>query len=1322
MESATITLEDNDTADTVINLTASDTTIVEDETMATTITVTATLTGSVSRDVPTVVNLANMLSGTADGGGTDYTLGGSLPASITIPAESLSGDAATTFTIDPEDDGVSEGPEYIELTGSATGFTVNKMRIELEDDDLPVINLSLTDMSDAALSSLAETADSTTVKVTATRADLSLDSAEAEVDVTVGVTTGTPRSTADRGADYTGDTTFTITIPEDELSASETFSINPLDDLIQETGGETVIIGGEVDGGGRFFVAPATLTIADDDSTDYDTDGDRLIEISSAAQLHAMRWDPSGEVNVSAANHANYVAAFPGAFTAMCDDPNTNPTVEDCEGYELTADIDLASFNTGAGWEPIPNWSATFDGDGHTITGLTIRRSSGNDVGLFGLVAAGGVVEDLAVTGASVTGGSRVGVVAGSNSGTIRRVYAAGTVTVHTTTGGGVVGQLRVGGSLIQSAAAVNVSTASASVFRIGGLAAQSAGTVSDSFAEGTVTAGADNRGAGGLVGDARAAITNSYARGAVRPRPGGSSTGGLVGLVNAGTAPGSYWDTQTSGHTASALGTGLGTLEMQAPTAAGSASGDTYHGWDGTNTWDFGNAGQYPVLKGLPLTPAQQRGETVTLTVTSGGSTLSTLAEEAGETSVVVTATLNGGATAPVGGTTVVLSLEGTAVHGESSGNDYSHTVPASITIPAGSSSVSTTNATITPVSDMLWEPAKTIIVRGTNAAPAVITLTSEDDPAVTLSSTTATIVENAGATSVTVKAVLQEALTTAGTLTLTFSGTATEGSGNDYTASPKTITIPANTLEVSQAITITPANNTTRNGDKTITIGGTLSGYQVGSFDITLDDDEPIPITLTVDADSVTPLDQTSIGEEAGAKTVKVTATLTEGALGDATIVSVDDVITGAGAGTATSGTDYTAITAKNLTILAGATTGSVDFTVTPDNDVINEGDETIVFGGTLSGFKVAPATLTITDNDGTSDKVNITVDTVKDVEGGPTTIGNQTAIGEEDGETTVTIRAAVNKGASTSAITVNLSYSGDGTAGEPGDGDYTSDPMSLGTITIPANETFVTTTVKITPVNDTVYEGDETIIIGGTTTASGITAVNSATLTIEEDDTAPTEISLSVTPVSVNESDAGTAQTITVSASLEGSVTRDEATVVTLNTTLAGTATVGTGNDYTHTAFSAATITIPAKASASSANVTFTVTPGSDSTAEGTETIIVRGSACQTDDSPCPMADQFTVNAASIDLIDDDLPNIALSVTPSSTTEASGTTSVEVPVVVTATRDTSEHNNSGAVRVNVTIGTSASSATRGTGAGSTWPRTRRATRRRPPAPAGS
>ena len=100
----------------------------------------------------------------------------------------------------------------------------------------------------------------------------------------------------------------------------------------------------------------------------------------------------------------------------------------------------------------------------------------------------------------------------------------------------------------------------------------------------------------------------------------------------------------------------------------------------------------------------------------------------------------------------------------------------------------------------------------------------------------------------------------------------------------------------------------------------------------------------------------------------------------------------------------------------------------------------------------------------------------------------------------------------------------------------------------ITIPANQTtgMAAFTFNFNPSSDNVDEGNETVVIGGT---SDIT-VNPATLTITDDpnDNASTTIQLSTTPGSINEN--GGKQAVTVTARLQGNVSRSADTVVTLN----------------------------------------------------------------------------------------------------------------------------------------------------------------------------
>ena len=152
-------------------------------------------------------------------------------------------------------------------------------------------------------------------------------------------------------------------------------------------------------------------------------------------------------------------------------------------------------------------------------------------------------------------------------------------------------------------------------------------------------------------------------------------------------------------------------------------------------------------------------------------------------------------------------------------------------------------------------------------------------------------------------------------------------------------------------------------------------------------------------------------------------------------------------------------------------------------------------------------------------------------------------------------------------------------------------------------------------------------EAITVGGT--HAGVTPVlpvTAANITLTDNDTASTIVSLGTSPTSLAED--GSATAITVSARLHGSATRNADTVVTLTSTLGGTATSGAANDYTHTALPAS-ITIPAGQFRANAGSTFSITPVQDTDVEGTETITVAGTLAG-----------FTINPASVDLTDDDL----------------------------------------------------------------------------------
>jgi hypothetical protein len=96
----------------------------------------------------------------------------------------------------------------------------------------------------------------------------------------------------------------------------------------------------------------------------------------------------------------------------------------------------------GAGWLPIATFTGNFNGQGREIRDLFINRPAEGNVGLFGVVGIGGVIGNVGVANANVTGWDRTGGLVGRNDGTVNNSYATGSVTATTANiAGGLVGE-----------------------------------------------------------------------------------------------------------------------------------------------------------------------------------------------------------------------------------------------------------------------------------------------------------------------------------------------------------------------------------------------------------------------------------------------------------------------------------------------------------------------------------------------------------------------------------------------------------------------------------------------------------------------------------------------------------------------------------------------------------------------------------------------------------------------------------------------------------------------------------------------------------------
>ena len=272
---------------------------------------------------------------------------------------------------------------------------------------------------------------------------------------------------------------------------------------------------------------------------------------------NATDWQAGGEytytVSLTAAKDPGYTIEGNGSYTVTSADGLMN-VAELVNGGKtdinitLTADIDL----TGKDWTPIGtsfknSYTGTFDGGGHTITGLTVTTND-KYAGLFGYIGNAGTVKNVVMEGVLITsnnGSSQAGGVAGFSRGTIENCSVSGSVsgTVYV---GGVVGA-QWGGSITGCSSSATVK----GTVDVGGVAGQtnSSATLTACYATGNVTieiAPKKNIAGGGLVGmNAGSSLLACYATGNVTST--GSSTGyvhigGFLGNNYANVMTACYW------------------------------------------------------------------------------------------------------------------------------------------------------------------------------------------------------------------------------------------------------------------------------------------------------------------------------------------------------------------------------------------------------------------------------------------------------------------------------------------------------------------------------------------------------------------------------------------------------------------------------------------------------------------------------------------------------------------------------------------------------------------------------------------------------------
>ena len=269
---------------------------------------------------------------------------------------------------------------------------------------------------------------------------------------------------------------------------------------------------------------------------------------------NATVWQAGGEytytVSLAAAKDPGYTIESNGSYTVTSADGLMN-VAELVNGGKsdinitLDKNIDL----TGKGWTPIGtsfdnSYKGTFDGGGHTITGLAVTT---NDqlVGLFGYLNRAGTVKNVVMEGVLITSNHMFGCtggVVGYSWGTIENCSVSGSVS-GTDCVGGVVGSQKAGSIIGCSSSATVKGT-----HYVGGVAGEKWGSMTACYATGNVTleiASQKNNFGGGVVGlNGGSRVLACYATGNVTST--GSSTGNvhIFGLLgdNYTTVTACYW------------------------------------------------------------------------------------------------------------------------------------------------------------------------------------------------------------------------------------------------------------------------------------------------------------------------------------------------------------------------------------------------------------------------------------------------------------------------------------------------------------------------------------------------------------------------------------------------------------------------------------------------------------------------------------------------------------------------------------------------------------------------------------------------------------
>ena len=570
-------------------------------------------------------------------------------------------------------------------------------------------------------------------------------------------------------------------------------------------------------------------------------------------------------------------------------------------------------------------------------------------------------------------------------------------------------------------------------------------------------------------------------------------------------------------------------------------------------------------------------------------------IAEGEASALVTVTATLDAVTTTQLA---ITLSLGGTAT-----AQDYDVGGVQPITIAAGQMTGETV-LTFVPVDDALVEGDETIIINGASPgltiAQATLTLIDDD----------ASVGDAVGALSVDIDRIAESARDTLVTVTLTLAENftfdelrtfevAARGSGQEAAVDfapipPFTLTLLTNLSTAQTTFVLRPENDLVDEIDEVLTLAVTASPLPITSIEIAIIDDDAPPTGISLS------LDDPDIAEGEPPTDITLTARV-EGGTTYARPVTISLHLGGTATG---EGGDYSVSGSLGVTIPAGQGLATTVLTFTPIDDSRDELDETVDISGTTpEGLSVTPTSLSLLDND----------------ESLLTLRAEPRRLQEDAGPAAVTLTVAIRSGTPYDEdLAISLEFGG--TAGRTV--DYTlAGPF---TFTLRAGDLSASTSLTVTPIDDTLDEPDETLEIVGN---AGVGYTSTAVVLIVDNDIPPARIHLTATPATLAETAPATR--VLLEARVEGNTAFSTDTEIALALEGSAVATV----DY-----DMGGISDPLILPAGRLRITreLNLTPNDDPHPEGSEQIVITGTTV------------VRVLPATITLLDDDGADLTVTFT--------------------------------------------------------------------------